>query len=282
MPNRTAPQMRARDTDRGIACAALDNAYSDGQLDFDEHKTRIDRANSAKTLGELRGLVSDLQAPVSLADPPPRPTRGNGRRNVLIGALVLALIGGLGAYLAIGSDDSAPAAKPPTTTTTTAPAPILPTDIVPIVAPKLDLMTAAGIRAFVDQYRERFGDTIADDVSLHPLQKFGSITRVDDRPERGRDYSYRGGFDPQAMPVSRDPATPVIDLAALNVDALAGLLATAPQQVGVVDAKVSYYSLDVDPTGPGYSVYANNEVNEGGYIRADLAGNVVAVHPFRR
>ncbi len=75
--------MRARDMDRVRVRALLDAAYEEGQLGADEYHDRSDRADAAKTIGELRRLVGDLQAPAGVAGwaEPPRPgaARSTGR-----------------------------------------------------------------------------------------------------------------------------------------------------------------------------------------------------------
>jgi Domain of unknown function (DUF1707)/Domain of unknown function (DUF4333) len=52
---------RANDADRANVCGILDNAYANGELDGDEHRERCSSAMSAKTRGQLIGLISDLQ-----------------------------------------------------------------------------------------------------------------------------------------------------------------------------------------------------------------------------
>ncbi|MQY24051.1 hypothetical protein NRB20_71840 [Nocardia sp. RB20] len=75
--------MRARDMDRVRARTLLDAAYEEGQLGADEYHDRSDRAGTAKTIGQLRGLVADLQAPAGVAawsEPPaPNPRHRLGR-----------------------------------------------------------------------------------------------------------------------------------------------------------------------------------------------------------
>jgi len=60
---------RAKDSDRNDVCQILDTALAEGQLSMTEHQQRVSAATKAATLGQLRGLVSDLQtanAPVQL------------------------------------------------------------------------------------------------------------------------------------------------------------------------------------------------------------------------
>ncbi|WP_218028546.1 DUF1707 SHOCT-like domain-containing protein [Nocardia yamanashiensis] len=56
-----AGRMRARDLDRVNARARLDAAYEEGQLENDEYHRRSERAQRARTVGELARLVEDLQ-----------------------------------------------------------------------------------------------------------------------------------------------------------------------------------------------------------------------------
>jgi hypothetical protein len=55
-----APQMRASDADRDRAVDVLRAATADGRLTPDEFSERMETALSARTLGELAGLTSDL------------------------------------------------------------------------------------------------------------------------------------------------------------------------------------------------------------------------------
>lgn len=82
MPGTPAPgNMRARDLDRVRARTLLDAAFDEGQLGADEYHDRSDRAAAAKTVGELRNLVGDLQPPAGGAQwqQPPTPAPRAGR-----------------------------------------------------------------------------------------------------------------------------------------------------------------------------------------------------------
>jgi hypothetical protein len=73
MSTRQAPRdLRASDADRDRVLALLAEATSDGRLTPDEHAERVQRACSARTLGELADLTADLVAasaqPVRLDD----------------------------------------------------------------------------------------------------------------------------------------------------------------------------------------------------------------------
>jgi Domain of unknown function (DUF1707)/Cell wall-active antibiotics response 4TMS YvqF len=78
MSARRAPRdLRASDADRDRVLALLAEAVSDGRITADEHSERVQRACSARTLGELAGLTADL------AEPSAQPVRLDGGRAVL-------------------------------------------------------------------------------------------------------------------------------------------------------------------------------------------------------
>jgi len=72
---RPAPRdLRASDSDRDRVITLLSEAAADGRLTTDEHAERVGRAQTARTLGELAVLTTDLVAPAA------QPIRLDGRR----------------------------------------------------------------------------------------------------------------------------------------------------------------------------------------------------------
>jgi hypothetical protein len=64
MPPRPAPRdLRASDADRELVIAMLGEALADGRISRDEHSERMSAALSARTLGDLAGLTTDLAPP---------------------------------------------------------------------------------------------------------------------------------------------------------------------------------------------------------------------------
>jgi Domain of unknown function (DUF1707)/Cell wall-active antibiotics response 4TMS YvqF len=64
MSPRQAPRdLRASDADRDRTLALLAEAVADGRLTTDEHAERVQRACTARTLGELAELTTDLAVP---------------------------------------------------------------------------------------------------------------------------------------------------------------------------------------------------------------------------
>jgi hypothetical protein len=77
MPSRSAPRdLRASDADRERVVALLAEAVSDGRISPDEHAERLEAASSARTLGELAALTTDLVTPDA------QPVRLDGGRPV--------------------------------------------------------------------------------------------------------------------------------------------------------------------------------------------------------
>lgn len=65
-------QLRVSDAERQGAAYALGTAFQDGRLDLVEYDTRVARAYSAVTYGDLDQLFTDLPRPAALAPPQPQ------------------------------------------------------------------------------------------------------------------------------------------------------------------------------------------------------------------
>jgi hypothetical protein len=82
------PGLRVGDAERNQVAEALSQHYTDGRLDANELKERLDQAMGAKTRGDLTGLLTDLP-PLA---PPSAPPPSRRRRAAMWGALVLFLL----------------------------------------------------------------------------------------------------------------------------------------------------------------------------------------------
>lgn len=272
MASRYPANTRARDVDRANTAAILDGAFGDGQLSQDEHRAMSELAAGARTLDELEALVGDLQRP---ADAPPdaRPPRETRRHLFTAAVAAAAVIAAVGAFALTDSDDAqapAPAAQP---------ASIDLGAVAPVVIPTPDLTTREGMTLFIDQYRAKFGDTVVDELNLYP--QHANFERAQPlEPNRLVSYDYRGGFSTSRPATTRKVDTPIIDLAGLNVDALADVVAAAPTAINVPDAKVDYLGIDTDGGTPIVRIYASNDFDESGMIVVTPAGSVLRVSPF--
>ncbi len=61
--------LRAADRDRDVVLRLLGDAYADGRLTREEYDERAGRVAEAKTLGDLRPLMTDLVVATPLPDP---------------------------------------------------------------------------------------------------------------------------------------------------------------------------------------------------------------------
>lgn len=262
----------------------MDAGYSEGQLDPTEYRARTAKAMEAKTLGELAGLVADLQVPEHLVDtpraspppsPPRRPVLGTA---VALAAIVVAVVAVCGTviYTNRGGDTVSEAVAAPDVAPV---APVAPGEPEPVVIEPLDPASPEGIRDFLRRYKEKFGDLQVDEVTFYPTYVF--VTRMlDDQPHRAQDWSFRGGFSPSRAPDDRELDTVTVDLAALDVEGLAEVIATGPGRVGLLPAGVGHIFVRADSEGdPLVSVVFEDREGRHGSVDAHMDGTVLDVFP---
>ncbi|TJZ80157.1 DUF1707 domain-containing protein [Rhodococcus oryzae] len=276
---------RARDIDRSNTCTLLDAGYGEGQLDFDEHKSRTAAAMSARTLGELESLVTDLQLPTALTDTLTVPNRpAPPRRGALLaGVAAVVVVVGAVTLVLVNQDgpDPAPAAAAPAVAPL-APIPPAPpasdkyADVAPVVIAPIDTLTAAGIEQFITKYRAKFGDTLVYDAYFYG--DYAGVTRMaPGQPGNEQDYSFRGGFEPDSV-TSHTGDEPPFDLASVDLGALAGHLLGAAESVQVPGGTISHIGMQFEEGDPTVSIYVNNEkTGASGYLELSPTGEVTRV-----
>lgn len=289
MPEQDSSRTRARDIDRAQTCGLLDAGYGEGQLDPAEYEARTAAAMTAKTLGELDALVSDLQIPEHLVEstrakaPAPMPRRRvPGPVAAAVVAAVLAVGGTLvfatrGDGAAPETSDVAAAQQAP------APAPIPAGEPQPIVVEPLDPLSADGVREFVRQLGVKFGgDLRVDEVIFYSSYVF--VTRMlEDQPHREQDWSFRGGFSTSGDPGARPLDTATVDLGALDVDRLADVIATGANQVGMPSGSVEHIFVRPDSGTEGLvTVQFEDDADRTGFVNTRLDGSVVDVSPAEK
>ena len=272
MAHRYPPETRARNADRESTCTRLDSAFGDGQLDEQEYAARTELARTSRTLGDLAVLTEDLQT----VDPPaPRPPRA---LPVLAAAVAVAsVVAAVGAYALVrdGGDDRAGAD----------PAAVVGVDgdaLAPIVIPHPSPVTAEGMALVFERYRDKFGDTVVDEMNLYASGHASLDRALPAEPNRGVSYSYRGGFTRSGQATtSRRIDTPTIDLATIDVAAIARHLDTAPAGLNVPDGTVDHISIETDRDGAaGLRVFVRNDFSESGYLELTPAGELLRSRPF--
>ena len=79
-------ELRASDADRERAIAHLRSASGEGRLTFEELSERVERADAARTAGELAELTADLPAPTRVVDAPAQRKRSRWVVAIMSGA----------------------------------------------------------------------------------------------------------------------------------------------------------------------------------------------------
>lgn len=279
------PGTRARTADRRAARDLLDRAYGEGQLTEDEYRAATELLAEATTLGDLADITADLQGPRHTPVAPRSPDSGrSGRYFAVLTAAASAVAFGAFAFTSRDTDSAASTSPP----AAVAPMPEEPAPATaepePLIFAPPNLVTGAGIAQFVAEYRERFGDTVADEIWLHP--DHGDVERaVPGQPNRLVSYDYRGGFNQSDDLTTRPVDTPTVDLGALDTDAIGRVLIDAPALARVSDGVVTHMSLAIHRFPPydgmpAVSIYVSNSFDESGWLLVDPAGDVLRVRPF--
>ncbi|NKR45298.1 DUF1707 domain-containing protein [Rhodococcus hoagii] len=258
LPGRTPTRIRARDVDRTAVRAALDAAFTDGQLSHVEHRRRTEAAQSARTLDDLDRLVGDLQAPPTLSGATaPTSMSTSTRWAVALSAAVVVICG----IVAVTSDR----------------------DVVPASsgASSVELTTAAGFGRMLDDIEHQLGSGEVDRLIVYP--EYASISRaVVGAPGSEQSYRYEDGrLTDNGRSPGRTAGVPV-DLTELrpNVARLLGLLYGADRTLGVSDpTQVYLIAQRDDDDGSIVSVHVSNEdTGAQGFMTVGFDGEVRSVY----
>ncbi|MUM17060.1 DUF1707 domain-containing protein [Mycobacterium sp. CBMA271] len=249
---------RAKDSDRDVTCKALDDAFSEGQISTEEHRQRIAVATQAQTLGELNGVVSDLQiaalAAPTLPAPPPRRRRWPA---FLVTAAVAAAVGaGAGVYVTRPVPPDPGAADD---------------GVAAVVIAPTKLFSVPGLSGLLDQMRAKFGDT--NGIELTVRASNASLVRIESSdPELPITYPYQGGFrDGGAMPGTWRNVH-IGDLSRFDPAKVVGVLRGAPQTLNVPNAGDGGTVMVIKPTENGVDITITvSEKDRSG--RMVIAGN---------
>lgn len=274
------PDFRAREIDRALAGTVLDSAYADGQLTFDEHRLRTDRARVAITLSDLRRLVSDLQVDMDLPEPAPRTAEPKGRLLLALGSVVIVAVALVAFLTTNDKEEPVPVAAVVASPTTSSGAPTVPMEVpvgvTPIVARPFVFDTAAGLDDFRERYVQRFGSSEVLEVYIQFGDNRADVYRPSAQGRRERVF-VSGGFEVNLDTDPADAYDALFDWRAIDSEVLAGLIASTPEAVGVPNAVVEYAMIDETRGNRRISVTAHDQDDNGGRIEADFAGNIVSV-----
>lgn len=256
-------QLRARDSDRVEVCALLDAASADGQLSDAEHTARTRSAMRAKYTADLDALIADLQIPGELADAAIL-NRDRPARPWWVPVALLTAAAVLGAVVGLALPDDSASAGDPATEQAAA-----------------DLATGSGLALFVDSYRRKFGDTIIDAATV-----FSDRILVQ-RLDRGEEqvYEFDGtDFTATTSSVSSYSEGRPVDLADIDLLAVAAILAGAPATVKSADGRIGHIGIGYEliapeAAAPVIDIYVDGGGDRTGTMQLALDGTPQEVHP---
>ncbi|MDV6269740.1 DUF1707 SHOCT-like domain-containing protein [Rhodococcus globerulus] len=275
---------RARDLDRVETCNVLDAAYAEGQLSAEDYFDRTEKAKSAKTLLELARLVNDLQVPK--IDTTTAPRTSVTRKAVYIGGAALIVVGAVAAVAwsrspltpsehITASYASSTSLAPPLPTTTLVPEPT----VEPILIAHIDTLTPEGIGAFIERYRDEFGDMFIDDASFHGDHSLVSRA-VPDAPALTESISFRDGFERNVTSIPRRTDQPTFDLGSIQIDKLAPYMVNIGGYINVPDAAITHLIVDVNNGVPKIRIYGENGLGHKGRIEVTPWGEIARSYPY--
>lgn len=150
----------------------------------------------------------------------------------------------------------------------------------PVAAPKGSLLTPANVRTALEALKQKSGTTEFVEMTVYEEYVLASIPTGPGAKTYDR-YEYRDGEAKHTGPGGTVKADePLIDMAAVNWDALPGLLDRAKQELGVANPTSRYVIVEpwlFDQT-PSMRPYLSDEYGQGGYVHADTQGNVKKVY----
>jgi tRNA A-37 threonylcarbamoyl transferase component Bud32 len=152
----------------------------------------------------------------------------------------------------------------------------------PTGASPQDLTTPAGARAAVAALSKEMRGSKVSDLVLYPDYATATAPTLDG-PENGFDnFEYRGGDAATRVDADGvDADRAVLDLNSVNWDALPRLWKRADKELGVDKPTLRYVNLSTDIIDGTASMnfYLTNDYG-GGYLHANLEGEVIDVYPL--
>jgi serine/threonine protein kinase len=267
------------------------------------------RPNGAQLDHMLAAAEAGMGAPAPVAPPPYQPVPGPpsqqfptgpsgplpGRKRAIaisMSALAVILAAAITAMVLWYKPDQGGDARSGSTGTTDAPATGIAnppdvdvpgqTEAPPDTATPQDLTTPAGARAAVAALSKEMRSSKVSELLLYPDYATATGPTVDG-PKNGFDnYEYRGGDAATRVDADGvDADRALLDLKQINWDALPGLWKRADKELGVENPTLRYVNISTDIIDgtPSMNFYLTNDYG-GGYINANLKGEVIEVYPL--
>jgi hypothetical protein len=158
-----------------------------------------------------------------------------------------------------------------------------PDGVAPVVlTPPTQLQSLGGITGLFEQMKQRFGDTMGYKLLIYP--EYGSLDRADPNDNRRKiSYDYRGGWGDGDDPAAVGDDDRLVDLGAMDVKAIVGLLRGAPDSLQIKKSDVKNTYLIVEPSKDpsagdlSISIYVSSDFGSG-YIVATGDGTIKQIN----
>ncbi|MFJ8015511.1 serine/threonine-protein kinase [Streptomyces sp. NPDC096339] len=148
--------------------------------------------------------------------------------------------------------------------------------------PSGDMLTPANIRTALEAFKQQTGTTTFVDMTVYDGYVLASIPTAPGA-ETVDAWQYRDGAAKRTGPDGTvEEGEPLIDMAAVNWDALPGLLEQSKKDLKIPNPKMSYVIVEpwmMDQV-PCMRPYLTDEYGRGGYVLAGTDGKVKKVVPF--
>ncbi|MEU3312327.1 serine/threonine-protein kinase [Streptomyces sp. NPDC006662] len=219
---------------------------------------------------------------------PLTPAPARRRRTVLAGALLAVLLtgGAIGLVQALPDTGSGPTGTDakgatPATVRPATPGPASSTPQArPAAAAQGSLLTPGSVRTAIEAFKQQTGTTTFVEMTVYEGYVLASVPTAAGAGTFDR-WEYRDGRARRTGPGGRiEDAKALIDMAAVNWDALPALLDRAQRELGVTQPSSRYVIVEpwLFDNSPSLRPYLSDEYGRGGYLYADTQGNVKQVY----
>lgn len=138
----------------------------------------------------------------------------------------------------------------------------------PVTPPKGSLIDPANIRTAVEAFKQQAGTTTFVDMKVYDAYVLADIPTAPGA-KTVDSWQYRGGVAKRTGPSGTvKPDVPLMDMAALDWDALPALMAESTKELGVDNPSSRYLIVSPWTDTPAIRPYLSDEYGQGGYVLA--------------
>jgi len=311
------PHRKPGDQDRAALVARIKRAADQGRIAPADRDIRLANVASAQSMTELDLMGRDLDqlesavpagstaaptwsgpgtAPVAdvITEKAVDAAKSTARSIGLVTLLIIGVLGlgaiGVTVYRAVqdsssgsadpGLKDPVPISEAPSPGDPDSPEPTAASPEAPGPAYSLN---AAGIRAFLEAYRERFKTSEVVDLTMYGDYVVVDVPIAGKARHAGWLYRNGSGWMSFGGVTANFPGARPVDTGKLAIPALVRNIARARRSLNVEDPTTTYvivrHYTSADEV-PSVDIHVANEFNESGYLATTLDGTVERAYPF--